>query len=214
MIKRSHKQNCSLAFAADIVSERWTLLIVRELLLKPCRYGQLINNLTGMGTNLLAARLKELSELEIIEKINSYYQLTDLGSALEPAVLNLIRFGLNFSKTLSDSSYLHRPEWDLLAMKALFNSAASSHLSICMAVKLNSDLNESKTKESKQEAWIYLNKGHFEFGFGKPPVSIDIHWQNNLVELTKPAPQKLLTNPIESKALKSFLNTFDSISPS
>jgi len=212
MIKRSHKQNCSLAFAADILSERWTLLIVRELLLKPCRYGQLMNNLAGMGTNLLAARLKELSELKLIEKSSNYYQLTELGKALEPAVLNLIRWGFNFSKSLSDPDYLHRPEWDLLAMKALFNSKANVNLAVCMMVTLNGDSNEHNPDQSNQKAWIYLNHGFFQFGFDQPPVSIDLHWREGLAELAKPNPENLLENPKESNALKDFLSAFDPIS--
>ena len=80
-MKRSYKQNCALAHAMDVVGERWTLLIVRELLVGPRRYGELLNNLSGIGTNLLADRLKELEAAELIAKEGSRYLLTENGAA-------------------------------------------------------------------------------------------------------------------------------------
>ena len=58
---RSYGQYCSVAKALDVVGDRWTLLIVRELLLQgPCRYTDLKNGLPGIATNLLADRLHQL----------------------------------------------------------------------------------------------------------------------------------------------------------
>ena len=68
MSKRSYNQYCAIAYALDVVGERWTLLIVRELLTGPKRFTDLVNNLPGIGTNLLSARLKHLEEWEIIER--------------------------------------------------------------------------------------------------------------------------------------------------
>ncbi len=211
MNKRSHKQNCSLAYAADILSERWTLLIVRELLLKPCRYGELLNNLLGMGTNLLANRLKELSELELIEKQQSRYQLTALGQSLEPTILGLIRWGFQLSKELSDPSYLHRPEWDLLAIKSLFNPANSSGIKVCMQVTFLEDTEQSKQTRAVKQAWILIADNRFSFQFEKPNTEIDVHWTCKLSQLAQPQAERLLTNPKESNALKRFLSTFDPI---
>ena len=55
--KRTYKQFCPLARSLDILGERWTLLIVRNLLVGPQRYKDLLDGLPGIGTNLLAARL-------------------------------------------------------------------------------------------------------------------------------------------------------------
>ena len=57
---RSYDQYCALAKALDIVGDRWTLLVVRELLVRPCRYSELQDGLTGIATNLLAQRLRQL----------------------------------------------------------------------------------------------------------------------------------------------------------
>jgi putative sterol carrier protein len=62
--KRSYDQHCTVARALDVVGERWTLLLVRELLTGPKRFKDLLAGLPGIGTNLLAARLKSLFEPE------------------------------------------------------------------------------------------------------------------------------------------------------
>ena len=61
---RSYDQYCAVARALDIVGDRWTLLIVRELLLRPCRYGELQDGLPGIATNLLAERLRQGDPLQ------------------------------------------------------------------------------------------------------------------------------------------------------
>ena len=66
---RSYGQYCSIARALDVVGDRWTLLIVRELLLQgPCRFTDLKNGLPGIATNLLSTRLKELEDAGLISR--------------------------------------------------------------------------------------------------------------------------------------------------
>ena len=119
-MKRSYKQNCALANALDIVGERWTLLIVRELLIGPRRYGQLLENLPGMGTNLLASRLKEMAAADLITKTDGRYRLTETGAGLEAVVHALIRFALPLD-VAPQPDYLHRTDWDSVALAALYN---------------------------------------------------------------------------------------------
>ena len=126
MTKRSYKQDCFLARSSDLLTERWTLLIFRELLIQPCRFKQLNTWLAGMGTNLLAQRLKELEAAGLIEKQlpeekRSAYQLTTTGHEVEPVLLSLIRWGFSNLSPSDDDEYQHHPHWDLLALKALFN---------------------------------------------------------------------------------------------
>ena len=98
MDRRTYNQFCGLARALDIVGERWTLLIVRNLLLGPLRYSDLLRGLPGITTNLLAKRLREMEDADILERIESpgvgaAYRLTEHGAALEPAVHALGRWG-------------------------------------------------------------------------------------------------------------------------
>src|SRR2546421_2548446 len=101
--KRTYKQFCPLARSLDILGERWTLLIVRNLLVGPKRYKDLLDGLPGIGTNLLAARLRELEAADIIERRvlpppagSAVYQLTVTGEALQPVLIAIGRWGGRF----------------------------------------------------------------------------------------------------------------------
>lgn len=100
MSKRSYQHYCPLVSALDLIGERWTLLIVRDLLLGPKRYKDLLHGLSGIGTNILAARLKELEEARIIRRRvlsppagSTVYELTEYGRELEDIILSLSRWG-------------------------------------------------------------------------------------------------------------------------
>jgi DNA-binding HxlR family transcriptional regulator len=104
---RSYGQFCSIARALDLVGDRWTLLIVRELLLQgPCRFTDVKNGLPGVATNLLSTRLKELEEAGLIDRqdepppvATALYRLTEDGRALEPVLKALGVWGLRHMST-------------------------------------------------------------------------------------------------------------------
>ena len=100
-VRRSYRQFCGLAKALDIVGERWTLLIIRNLLLGQQRYSELIRLLPGITTNLLAKRLKEMEEAGLIDRGagGHAYSLTGYGAGLEPALHALGRWGWQRMKT-------------------------------------------------------------------------------------------------------------------
>ena len=90
---RSYDQYCGVARALDIVGDRWTLLIVRELLLRPCRYGELQDGLPGVATNLLAERLRHLEECAVVARDEQgRYELTPWGRRLATPVRELVRW--------------------------------------------------------------------------------------------------------------------------
>jgi DNA-binding HxlR family transcriptional regulator len=99
---RSYGEYCSLAKALDVVGDRWTLLIVRELTIQgPCRYTDLRNGLPGVATNLLADRLRELEQAGLVYREEApppiaatLFGLTSRGEELRPAVEELTRWGL------------------------------------------------------------------------------------------------------------------------
>lgn len=141
MSRRSYHQNCSLARALDLVGERWTLLLVRELLISSRRFKDLLEGLSGIGTNLLAERLKALEKLGLVERevlpppsFAQVYNLTEQGRALEPTLLELVRWGLTIS-TPGHKNGLSRPDWDLLAMKAIFQPNRARHLKVLCQVE-------------------------------------------------------------------------------
>ncbi len=92
-------QNCSVARALEAVGERWTLLIVRELLVKPLRFSQLERRLP-IAKNTLASRLEKLNDLGIVEKVagptgkdGAGYKLSKKGADLYPVVAALMAWG-------------------------------------------------------------------------------------------------------------------------
>lgn len=95
--RRSYAERCGVALALDLVGERWTLLIVRNLLVGPQRFGALLKDLPGLTTNLLTQRLKQLSLDGIVERDGegprAPYALTARGRALEPVVFALSGWG-------------------------------------------------------------------------------------------------------------------------
>ncbi len=101
---RSYDQYCSIARGLDVVGDRWTLLIVRELLLQgPCRFTDLKNGLPGIAANLLSTRLKELEDAGLISRedapppvATALYALTENGRALEPVLKALGLWGLRY----------------------------------------------------------------------------------------------------------------------
>ena len=103
MTKTHYPQFCALARAAEIVGERWTLLIVRELLLGPKRFSDLVERLCGVSPTVLTGRLNALIERGVGHRATlpapfnaQTYALTPVGLALKPAIRELIRWGGHF----------------------------------------------------------------------------------------------------------------------
>ena len=97
---RTYGQMCPIARSLDVLGERWTLLIVRELLLGPKRFKDLLGELPAMGTNRLSDRLKSLEADGVIAKTTlpppgeaQVYVLTDLGERLRQPVVSLAQWG-------------------------------------------------------------------------------------------------------------------------
>ena len=133
MGKRSYGQHCTVARALDVVGERWTLLLVRELLTGPKRFKDLLAGLPGIGTNLLAARLKALEEHGILRRGtlpppagSGIYELTGLGRSLEPVVLGLSRWGSRLMEEEPRERDERRPAWVAMALRSLFEPEADS----------------------------------------------------------------------------------------
>ena len=124
--RRTYDQQCGLAFALDVVGERWTLLIIRELLPGPRRYRELLDALPGIGTNLLADRLAYLTDAGLVQPLDAErrtagYALTEFGERLREPVLALARFGLTVMADQPEShrASVSRASWAALAIEAM-----------------------------------------------------------------------------------------------
>lgn len=104
LVVRSYGQYCAVAKGLDVVGDRWTLLIVRELMLQGgCRYTDLVHGLPGIATNLLTDRLRELESAGLVRRedapppvATTLYRLTDAGQELNGVLLALGRWGSRF----------------------------------------------------------------------------------------------------------------------
>jgi DNA-binding HxlR family transcriptional regulator len=103
MSRRSYDQACSVATALDRVGERWSMLIVRELLLGPLRFSELARTVGGAPTDVLTRRLRDLEAGGVVRRreldspaSGTVYELTEVGLELENVVLDLGRWGLHF----------------------------------------------------------------------------------------------------------------------
>ncbi len=120
-----YRQFCALARAAEIIGERWTLLIVRELLLGPTRFGDLAGRLDGVSPALLTGRLNALIENGVVQRATlpapfnaQVYELTEVGRAIQPAIRELIRWGGRFLFPMREGDSFE-PDWVLLALDAI-----------------------------------------------------------------------------------------------
>ena len=99
---RSYDEYCAAAKALDVVGDRWTLLIVRELALRgPCRYTDVRNGLPGIASNLLSERLRDLEHAGVIVRedapppiATTLFRLTPRGEELRPVLDGLVRWGI------------------------------------------------------------------------------------------------------------------------
>jgi DNA-binding HxlR family transcriptional regulator len=127
MKNRSYNQFCALAFALDVVGERWSMLIIRELLAGPRRYKDLMEGLPEISTNLLSDRLKSLEQQGIIARRplsfpagTFTYTLTPTGRALETAMIELGRWGAQFLPASIEGLVPPSTGSTALAIKAFF----------------------------------------------------------------------------------------------
>ena len=125
-----YNQFCALARAAEIIGERWTLLIVRELLLAPMRFGDLRARLDDISPALLTSRLNALIESGVVQRATlpapfnaQIYELTEAGRALQPAIRELIRWGGRFLFPMREGETFE-PDWVLLALEAIARRTA------------------------------------------------------------------------------------------
>jgi len=111
-MSRTYNKDCLLAHALDLLGERWTFLILRDLFLGPQRFGDLAAGLPGIGANLLSKRLKELEQADIIvapssNEAGAGYRLTPMGEGLRPAIREMMCWSIEYFMERPESSPAH-----------------------------------------------------------------------------------------------------------
>ncbi|TQC39207.1 transcriptional regulator [Rhodococcus sp. WS4] len=128
---KSYGEYCALARALDVIGDRWTMLVVRELLVGPCRYSDLYNALPGIATNLLVQRLRTLEEAGVVALAHApapvsarVYSLTEWGLGLQRPLVELARWGVPLMSTGAGEDH-NRGRWLVFAIMALYPEAAA-----------------------------------------------------------------------------------------
>lgn len=100
--RKCYGQICTVTTALDVAGDRWTLLILRELLGGPARFEELVDGLPGIARNLLSKRLRRLEGDEVIRRVETHgasiYALTELGAAVRPALEELGFWGVRLAR--------------------------------------------------------------------------------------------------------------------
>ncbi|MGE0220980.1 winged helix-turn-helix transcriptional regulator [Mycolicibacterium sp.] len=141
-MSRDYGQYCGLARALDVVGDRWNLLIVRQLLIGPARFGELREGLSGIATNLLTDRLRDLEAGGVIERRLSEdsnaitYALTPWGAQLREPINALIRWSTPLMiRGLEGDEF--RPDGLLVALPALFAGRIPADQAVAVGVTVD-----------------------------------------------------------------------------
>jgi DNA-binding HxlR family transcriptional regulator len=162
---RSYGQYCALARALDVVGDRWTLLILRELFFRDSRYSDLRDSLPGIATNLLADRLRQLQAAGLIEAYDApppvratVYRLTPRGRELAPALRALVAWGAPLLlRGQADDAF--RTHWLALALRILFDGIEVADLAPLTVL----------VKAGDEPATIDVTGGGVAWRLGVPP---------------------------------------------
>jgi DNA-binding HxlR family transcriptional regulator len=131
---KSYGQYCAIARGLDIIGDRWTLLIVRELLTGPRRYGDLQDGLAGIATNLLSDRLRHLEQHGVVDRDSrGSYKLTQWGQGLAEPVYALARWaGPLMAEPAGDDQF--RSDWLVPVVAGIFGGVVPSRPEITIEV--------------------------------------------------------------------------------
>ena len=153
MTSRSYNQYCGVAYGLDIIGERWTLLIIRELIAGPRRFKDLLDGLPDISTNLLSERLKRLEQHGMLRRRvlpppagSTVYELTALGQALEPTLLELGKWGSQFIPPSIDSVTVLRLGSYALTPKTFFRPERAQGIDVTYELRVGDEV---------QQVWIH-----------------------------------------------------------
>ncbi|WP_039804658.1 winged helix-turn-helix transcriptional regulator [Nocardia araoensis] len=158
MDQRTYNQYCATARTLDLVGERWTLLLIRELMTGPKRFGDLQAGLRGLGTGLLAARLKHLEREGLAEKITlpppartPAYALTEAGEELGPAILALAKWGMKWAMGQPRPTETFHPGWAVLGLRVCFDAEAAAGLRAVYEFRIGDEIFHARVDDGTIE---------------------------------------------------------------
>jgi len=160
MSSRTYNQLCGLAYALDVVGDRWTILVIRELVAGPRRFTDLMDGLPGISTNLLTERLKGLEQHGVIARrtlpppaASTVYALTALGQALEPTLLELGKWGSQFiPESVKGCQMLHLGSY-ALTPQTFFRPELAQGIDETYALHVGGETQTVRIVDSQIDVW-------------------------------------------------------------
>jgi DNA-binding HxlR family transcriptional regulator/putative sterol carrier protein len=156
MTTRSYNQFCALASALDYIGERWTLLIIRELLIGPRRFKDLLDGMPVISTNLLSERLKRLEQQGILRQRvlpppsgSTVYELTPLGWSLEKPILELGKWGAQLLPRSLEGIALPSLGSIAVALKAFFHPDKAQEINETYGMHLGEETLQVQIKQGE-----------------------------------------------------------------
>ncbi|MEM7125845.1 MAG: helix-turn-helix domain-containing protein [Chloroflexota bacterium] len=147
MARRSYHQYCPITLTLDIVGERWTLLVIRELYFGPRRFTDILKGLPGIGANLLSQRLKYLEQTELIQQrklpppaASTVYELTESGAALKDVLRMLAKNGFRYLQTCSPADAFIGVIPAMLAVENFFSPVKASSVEIVCELHISGEI--------------------------------------------------------------------------
>ena len=162
MARRSYGQYCGLAYALDLIGERWTLLVIRDLAVGPRRFTEILEGLDGLGPNLLTERLRHLEDAGIVRRSavprpdrGVAYELTGDGERLAQAISPLGIWGATRLEARGDLAF--RPEWLMFSLRAAFKPEASAGVHDCYEFRVDG-----------VQLWVTIDDGEIDVSATRP----------------------------------------------
>jgi DNA-binding HxlR family transcriptional regulator len=177
---KSYGQWCSVAKALDVVGERWSLLLVRELLDGPKRYSDLLDGSPGISTDVLAARLRDLEDAGVLTRrtlpppaASKVYELTDRGRDLAPVLSSLSRWGMQLLGERGEDEAF-RPQWLATGLRGMLRPSRAKDVLLDVDFEL----------EPAQVVRIHIEDGRLS-AVARPEVDANVRVHADLTTLAE-----------------------------
>lgn len=183
-MRRGYGQYCPVAKAVEIIGERWTLLVLREIMMGSRRFNDILRGVPLMSTALLAKRLKDLEHAGVIKRVvvpgSKYneYRLTAAGGELQPVIAGLGLWGQNW---LED----HLHQQDLDAGVQMWDVRRRIDVGALPKGRTVMQFNFPDAPKARQLWWIVIDNAEVDLCYSDPGHEVDLYFSTDLMTMAK-----------------------------
>ena len=171
--RTGYGQYCPISRALDLLGERWTLLIVRDMLVGTTRFNDLARGLPGLSRSLLSKRLRQLESAGLVERLDGEYLLTEAGRDLEPLVFGFGEWGAKWTFGDPDPEELD-PELLVWWMHTRIDSTELPDRRCVLQVLF---------RDAPERFWLVVESGEASVCLSDPGYEVDVVIRSDLASL-------------------------------